>query len=214
MITGVPFQEELGHAYEIIESYPILYSDEQSLAAISIGAPELIRYHLIADLLETSALELIYVNYGTSHVDFSIGEFQMKPSFIESLELLIQCEPELKEYLFLTKYDSKATSQVRSERLRRIHNKTYQLYYLKAFYKYSSCHFAHHLKQLSKLQQIEFIATYYNMGLTTSLEAITQYQKQENFPYGADYQGDQYAYGRLSSTIYHSLITKKCLDLN
>ncbi len=44
----------------------------------SIVFPELVRYSIISDLVETSALEYIYLSGGSGAADFSIGRFQMK----------------------------------------------------------------------------------------------------------------------------------------
>ncbi len=53
---------------------------------VAIIYPELLRYNYLKDFFETSSLELVYVNYGSEAADFSIGHFQMKPSFVEQLE--------------------------------------------------------------------------------------------------------------------------------
>ncbi|HMR44504.1 MAG TPA: hypothetical protein PKC40_11755, partial [Saprospiraceae bacterium] len=73
---------------------------------MAVVFPEMIRYNLVKDFFETSALELIYANLGSREVDFSIGIFQMKPSFIEKLEdIIIQNPAVFSEYLFVAKYD-------------------------------------------------------------------------------------------------------------
>lgn len=52
--------------------------------ALAVVYPELLRYSRFRDQLETSLLESIYVAGGFG--DFSIGPFQMKPSFAATLE--------------------------------------------------------------------------------------------------------------------------------
>ena len=47
--------------------------EEESRLALAIGAPEIIRYQYFRDFLETSSLQLLYVNYGGDAADFSIG---------------------------------------------------------------------------------------------------------------------------------------------
>ena len=52
---------------------------------IPILFPERIRYSIVRDFFETAFLEAIYTSQGSDYIDFSIGDFQMKPSFIEKL---------------------------------------------------------------------------------------------------------------------------------
>lgn len=54
--------------------------------AWGIVFPELIRYSALADLLESGNLKVLYVQFGRGYADFSVGHFQMKPSFAETLE--------------------------------------------------------------------------------------------------------------------------------
>jgi hypothetical protein len=58
-----------------------------------IVAPELTRYCRGVDLLETRALKVLYVQGGTAYANFSVGHFQMKPSFAERLEDSLRCRP-------------------------------------------------------------------------------------------------------------------------
>jgi hypothetical protein len=54
--------------------------------AWSIVFPELIRYDAIQDYFEVGALKTLYIQYGNDYADFSIGHFQMKPSFAEAIQ--------------------------------------------------------------------------------------------------------------------------------
>jgi hypothetical protein len=54
--------------------------------AWAIVFPELIRWSALADAIQTSNLQSLYVQFGTKYSDFSVGRFQMKPSFAETLE--------------------------------------------------------------------------------------------------------------------------------
>src|SRR5674476_1475160 len=57
-------------------SYPI---------AIAIVFPELVRYSALRDKMEITLLKTLYVNLGEDYANFSIGQFQMKPSFAEMI---------------------------------------------------------------------------------------------------------------------------------
>ena len=90
-------------------------------AALAIGAPELMRYSMVSDFIETEILELSYVDHGLDYADFSIGKFQMKPSFVERLEAEICNRPLLHiKYQGLVNYPDTNVRSMRAERLQRI----------------------------------------------------------------------------------------------
>jgi hypothetical protein len=51
--------------------------------AIAVIFPELVRYSALRDKMEITLLKALYINLGESYANFSIGQFQMKPSFAE-----------------------------------------------------------------------------------------------------------------------------------
>jgi len=51
--------------------------------AIAIIFPELVRYSALRDKMEITLLKALYINLGENYANFSIGQFQMKPSFAE-----------------------------------------------------------------------------------------------------------------------------------
>ena len=71
------FEELEGTFIEVCKKYD---SDKNLLAAVIF--PELVRYSSFRDLLETGVLEALYIEKGSDVANFSIGKFQMKPSFI------------------------------------------------------------------------------------------------------------------------------------
>lgn len=104
--------------------------------SVSVVFPEMLRYVLWKDLFETAALELLYVRYGSTKADFSIGWFQMKPSFAEKLEREIYTYPELvMHYSDLSTYSipNNDSVDIRSERIKRLKQLSWQLKYLNAF---------------------------------------------------------------------------------
>jgi hypothetical protein len=60
----------------LLEKYKISYP-----VAIAVVFPELIRYSALRDKMETALLKTLYRNLGEDYADFSIGVFQVKPSF-------------------------------------------------------------------------------------------------------------------------------------
>ena len=81
------------HKTDFIEVAAQTETEATELAAILF--PELIRYSVYKDFFETQALELLYIDYGKKTADFSIGRFQMKPSFAEAVEAYILAHEQL-----------------------------------------------------------------------------------------------------------------------
>ena len=52
----------------------------------AIVAPEITQYSYLKNKIETYSLKVLYVQYGLAYSDFSVGFFQIKPSFVELLE--------------------------------------------------------------------------------------------------------------------------------
>jgi len=51
--------------------------------AVAVIFPELVRYSALLDKIEITLLKTLYINLGDDYANFSIGQFQMKPSFAE-----------------------------------------------------------------------------------------------------------------------------------
>ncbi len=153
--------------------------------AVSIVFPELIRYNRFRDFVETSALEIAYISGGKESADFSIGNFQMKPSFVEMLELEISKNNYTNVPLFSEIYKYPVISdvkQIRSERISRLKNKTWQIKYLACFYKLAEVKFKD--KYRNDREKLLIFSSAYNLGLNSSIENIFKISKSKSFPYG------------------------------
>lgn len=177
----------------------ILYKHQPQLIT-TIVFPELVRYSSVKDLLETSALELAYVNYGSSVADFSIGNFQMKPSFVENLEKQIELNDSLKK-VFPINIVKNTDKEIRQERLNRLTNLKWQLVYLNCFVSVVQSKFKSHIFATTQ-DSIKFYASAYNGGYHKSAEQIITSALSTYFPYGANYKGKQYAYADVA-TYFH-----------
>lgn len=164
----------------------------------AIVFPETIRYNTFRDFIETGALELAYVESGSKTVDFSIGYFQMKPSFIEELESTISESDSLKrKYKFIYTYPKKSNEKAqRLVRLQRLKNVDWQISYLCCFFDYLSAEYPT-LKE-DETKMIEFYASAYNYGFKQPPESIRAWSKVKAFPYGKSYEGEQFSYCELS----------------
>lgn len=188
-------------------------TDAALIFNLSIAAPEYIRYRELSNLMEVQALRLMYAELGSAHVDFSVGYFQMKPSFIEGLEAAIGNEATLqKKYKELTDFSTSDASAIRSERINRILDIQYDIRYLQAFADLMRLRHPDMLQGACDQEALHFMATAYNLGLDSSLQDIRQYQSQKNFPYGSQYEGEQFAFGDLSIKIYSQLNNLLCIS--
>lgn len=53
--------------------------------AVAVVFPELVRYSALRDKMEITMLKTLYRNLGDDYANFSIGVFQIKPSFAEEI---------------------------------------------------------------------------------------------------------------------------------
>lgn len=161
----------------IQQSLKALSSDEQMIA-MSVVAPEISQFSSVFDLVEIRTLYILYLYTGQS--DFSVGYFQMKPSYIETLEKQIKHS----KYLYQMYKDVIPTGSDRHKReyrLKQLSSLSGQLKYLEIFIeivrqKTSSLHFN------CTEEKIRFWATLYNSGLNLKQSEVSRLQKLKLFP--------------------------------
>jgi len=177
---------------------------EKKAILISVVFPEIVRYSLIRDLLETKSLEIGYVSKGSDFVDFSIGHFQMKPSFLESIEHVIRSSGELSaEYQEIINYPNTNKRALRKSRINRLKSFEWQLRYLEAFYAITlKCH--PFLQNKSVQYKVRYVATAYNHGFLSDKQEIEHWMEQKNYPWGTGVKGEQYAYSRVARYFYNN----------
>lgn len=147
----------------------------------AIVFPELIRYNSFFNALEVESLKYLYVKEGKNYADFSVGYFQMKPSFGEMVE-----EDALK--LLPGKYwqesgwkANQSDDEVsRKERVKRLSNTRHQLIYLCAFYKI--CEYRFKGNRISSTEErVKLFATCYNAGYRRSYKSLLSFLSKNNF---------------------------------
>ena len=182
-----------------------LYSkkyDHPSRFVASIVFPEVMRYGIISDLLQVEALKHLYTRYGSDAADFSIGKFQMKPSFAESVEREVMQAPALrKKYASLQYPSGKGKFQERNLRLQRLQNLQWQLVYLHAFVDVCGMRFAD-VKFTGEEERMKFYATAFNAGYYNTPEKIIIKGSIRSFPFGLKYGVNQHAYNEIASYFY------------
>lgn len=204
-------QEEMEDAFRFLESRKH-HIQEQSHSwsgpqaeILAIISPELIRHSLLQDFFETQALELAYVNFGPEVADFSIGYFQMKPSFVEALEADIAQNPILRtRFIHISTFPKQSEKAIRQTRLDRLKDFQWQLRYAEAFYHIVQQRFPE-LRSEDAAERVAFMASAYNLGFREAAGDIREWQCTQAFPYGKKYQGEQSAYSELAVAFYYQL---------
>ncbi|MCB8999028.1 MAG: hypothetical protein H6540_03025 [Bacteroidales bacterium] len=201
------FQRDYSNALEVMKvnsglfsEYSHKYNTDPEII-MPVLFPEAIRYSIISDFLETNSLELVYVYAGSA--DFSIGRFQMKPSFVENLENAIDTHPEaLAKYSALLIPGDRNSPEVRKERIARLKSLNYQILYANCFFDIIKIIYPSVLK-MDKVSQIKFISTAYNHGFLTGQKEIKEYSEKAFFPFNGKNNTSRYVYNEISLYFYN-----------
>jgi hypothetical protein len=158
--------------------------------AIAVIFPELVRYSALRDKMEITLLKALYINLGDDYANFSIGVFQMKPSFAsiirEEPPAVVNSKPLFKN---LTEYND--ITEYRKSIVTDLENPETELLYLVAFLKI--CEKKYNTNRKDDSDRLKFISTAYNFGINKSSEEIdsmsdkkffnTKLFKTENYSY-------------------------------
>lgn len=162
--------------------------------AIAVVFPELIRYSALRDKMEITLLKTLYINLGDEYADFSIGPFQMKPSFAE------QIHKELTDKS-VGKSDSLSgeTKEYRARVIDDLEDIKSQFVYLLAFMKYCQLHYKADMKEEN--HRVRFLASAYNCGFMSGAERIRAMMGKKYFSTGLIAR-DYYSYSDISMAWY------------
>ncbi len=165
--------------------YDTLYSQNiRPDIAFAVIIPGLIRYSALRDLVETGAMRTMYIQSGRKYSHYSVGRFQMKPSFAELVE---------RNYVRLKlgkeKFLISNTTKARSERARRLESDEWQVRYLAMFFRIMDKRYAH-IKWKNDEDKARFYATAFDVGfnrdertirrmMTTSRTPVKRYGKKK-----------------------------------
>ena len=209
------FSGDYTDALEFVEKHKELINriykkyDIDSKLILSTIFPERIRYSIVKDFFETSFLQTVYTDFGSETVDFSIGDFQMKPSFVEKLEKEIEKNTQLKtKYGFLLINGISDMKQIRAKRIERMQITAYQICYSCVFYDILSQKF--NISEMTENERIKFTASAYNFGFNKTFKEISNNINSKYFPYGTSYKGEQYSYSDVAMDFYLSYADGFC----
>jgi hypothetical protein len=139
--------------------------------AISVIFPELVRYSALRDKMEITLLKTLYINLGDYYADFSIGQFQMKPSFAELIRN--QASSFLQRRSGITfKKSGEYTSVLDFRRsiVKDLEDPRIQMNYLITFIKI--CEKNYRIKRKDESSMVKFLATAYNYGFNKNSDEI------------------------------------------
>lgn len=179
------------------------YGLDANLAA-AVVFPETVRYNRFCDFVETTALEVAYVSGGKSLSDFSIGRFQMKPSFVEELERRVASNPaSLAKYQEIIDYEGCTNpSEIRKSRLMRLRQFRWQMVYLACFISVANIQYAKEL-QTQPNEALLILSSAYNLGLSADFTALVRVANTKSFPYGNPHEG-RFSYYDVANFFYHN----------
>lgn len=147
-----------------------------AMVAEAIVFPELIRYSHWQDIIESAAVSTLYVTQ--KNTNYSIGRFQMKPSFTEELEREWNHSALARRYGFV--FDITDTSTARSNRVKRLQSIQGQCRYLAIFIRLQQVRHPE-LLRCSKQEQVRRLATLYNCSYKATWKELNSLSHEKQF---------------------------------
>lgn len=172
---------------------PILLKNHISYPlAIAVIFPELVRYSALRDKMEITLLKALYVNLGESYANFSIGQFQMKPSFASTVREQSHSVLSRRSGIsFKLESDYEDITDYRKSIIADLEDPESEFKYLMVFMKICDRNFRTSI--MDEKERLRFTATAYNFGINKSSADIegmidrkffnTKLFKTENYCY-------------------------------
>ncbi|MDZ7876714.1 MAG: hypothetical protein U5L45_03545 [Saprospiraceae bacterium] len=188
---------------KIIDQYTNGLSIEENREALSVVFPEVIRFNSFSNYIETKTLEWVYVDFGAEKADFSVGLFQMKPSFVEKLEKVSKADPTLfRPFHDVLSYPATLSdTEIRRMRVARLQNFETQFSYAQVFLLICNNKFKNEVFADTN-EKIKFFAAAYNFGFDKDVKDIKAWTTRKAFPYGVKFKGKQMIYSEVSANFY------------
>jgi len=217
---GSRAQEEVDYKAEFAENWEkaekILLGRQpemQKLAAqfevpfpevIAVAFPEVVRYSALRDKIELTLLKSLYVYKGEDYADFSVGIFQMKPSFAEKVrsEALASGDKTLAG-LFVCGFDPSQTTEFRKSILADMEDPVRQFGYLLAFYKLCEKKFGQKSWE-TPAGKVRFYAAAYNCGFTRPEVYISEMAGEKFFSLNLLHIGPFYPYSEIAAYYFNN----------
>lgn len=165
---------------------------------IALVFPEIIRFNSIQDKAEVFALQSLYVTAGQRYANFSIGPFQIKPSFAESIEHDAVREKISISSLSFTDVDTAASVENRARRVKRLQRLRDALNYVCLMVRWIDIHYP---VFNSEEARIKFLSAAYNCGYRKPAEEIRGFITRKFFHTGLT-SSASYAYADVAWYFY------------
>lgn len=186
----------------VTDSMRLSHSPEFIYAVV---APEVMIYTRVKDQLETQFTVFLYVREGARYGDFSIGRFQMKPSFVESIEHHVRRDSLLRSrygYCLLDRANPRDERAERVERMKRLTDDVWQMRYIVVATEIIRCRHSEAVFG-SERDELIFYATAYNSGFLNREEYIRSRSDLKLFP---RFSKKKYNYASVSVAVHDELV--------
>ena len=165
--------------------------------------PEVMRYNSLKDGVEAESLRTLYVQFGAAYANFSIGIFQMKPTFAEQVETKARrflSDSIVKELQL--EYAVTNAEDIRRERVQRLQDEDWQMIYLTAFV--AICNKVYANKAFSSnTEKLQWYATVYNAGFDKTAAFISKKIKEDNFYLSQNMPGKKFKYAAIAAWFFN-----------
>jgi len=150
--------------------------------ALAVAFPEIIRFSVLEDRLQMRALKVLYVQYGRKYADFSVGHFQMKPTFAEQIESDYNrlFSPEEKAATAISAFATGDSVGLRRERVLRLDDLRWQVRYLRLFMMIMGKLYEDRAFE-DDLEKLRFYATAYTTGYALGEKTIRRMMLTRHF---------------------------------
>lgn len=167
---------------------------------VAIVFPELMRYSKKRDFAEIIATELSYA-LDKDYLICSIGWFQIKPSFAQKIERLLDNNKEISKKYNRILYNGKDNDYLsRLERIKRLQDFNLQIDYLCAFVDLMIEKFS--LKNKPIEYQLKIISSAYNWGLDKTLLQLEELSSKNAYPQGYGNKNSKWCYTQIVLDFY------------
>jgi hypothetical protein len=148
--------------------------------AVAVVFPELVRYSALRDKMEITLLKTLYINLGDQYANFSIGQFQIKPSFAELIRKDAPSALGRKSgIIFMQPEEFENISDYRKTIVADLENAESEFKYVAAFYKI--CEKKFRINKMAERERLRFLATAYNYGLNKTEDEIRNMMDKKYF---------------------------------
>ena len=179
--------------------------------AIAIVFPEMMRYSALRDKIEITLLKALYINLGEDYANFSIGHFQMKPSFAEYIRDQVPTVLNRRSGIHFKRSSEYDNIKVyRRSVVTDLEDIRTEFKYLIAFMKI--CERNYNIGRMDDISKLKFLSTAYNSGINKSADEI-QSMSDKKFFNTKLFKTENYSYSDVSLYWYKRYLEEYHLNI-